>query len=181
MINSDNNSGDVLATAQAVYSALGKVDHLITHDDESGNDVMDETMSDASHNIVDGAYHGNLAVGTTVADDLIELDNVFGMMKDLDGTSLVAYNKETGEGSVAENLQMLNDHIHGTDDFTDVVIGDAAETTTIGNTNANIAIDDGEKTVTVTADTLYATGDITAEESVTTPKLIINNKTRSSN
>ena len=143
MINSENHNASTLATTEAVYAALGKVDHLITEvggkakfDGNQGEGYP--TLSTFNNN-AEGEYRGNLAVGTTVAQDLIELDNVFGMMQDLDETNnLKAYKKATGAGNVAENLTALDSAI-GDVDFSDALIADVRAATNA--TDAILALD----------------------------------------
>ncbi len=100
MINSTNHNANTLATTEAVYAALGKVDHLITAD-ESGvrtfNGEQGEGMETlVSTNLVGGHYYGNLATGTEVARDLVSLDNAVG---NLNFKAITA----TGEGEIPTN------------------------------------------------------------------------------
>jgi predicted outer membrane repeat protein len=99
MINSTNHNATTIATTEAVYKALGKVDHLIT---ESGDyrvfdgDQGEGMVALSSNNVVNGHYYGNLATGTEVARDLVSLDNAVG---NLNFKAITA----TGEGEIPTN------------------------------------------------------------------------------
>ena len=97
MINSANNGADTLATAAAVYAAIGHVDGLVTADAQ-GVRTFNGTAAEGltSTNTVNGHYYGNLATGTNVARDLVVLDNAVGNLnfKAIDAT---------GEGEIATN------------------------------------------------------------------------------
>jgi hypothetical protein len=116
MINSSNNSGATLATAQSVYKALGKVDHLIT---ESGDyRVFDGNQGEGmtalvSTNLDGGHYYGNLATGTEVARDLVSLDNAVGNLNfkaiDAEGEGEIPTNYLDGVTTVSSALSTLDD------------------------------------------------------------------------
>jgi predicted outer membrane repeat protein len=115
MINSTNHDATTIATTEAVYKALGKVDHLIT---KSGNyrvfNGNQGTGMDplSSNNVVNDHYYGNLATGTEVARDLVSLDNAVGNLNfkaiDAGGEGVIQTNYLNGVATVSGALSTLD-------------------------------------------------------------------------
>lgn len=102
-INSAINTA-VANESGRVDAVMGKVHGLIS-DNGDGTNSFNGTNATASTNVIDGEYKGNLAVGTTVEDHLVALDNAIGTLSTLDtSNNLVA-------GSVADNLTSLDNAI----------------------------------------------------------------------
>ncbi len=105
--NFDDNVS-VVAAVEALDEHTGKVHGLVTNDGDgvtrihgtrtSGNYVAKNVDANT------GAYTGNLAIGTTIEDHLISLDNTIGSMSTLDTSNGVLDNT----ASVAQNLQNLD-------------------------------------------------------------------------
>ena len=117
MINSENKGTNVLATAAAVYKAIGHVDGLVTADDQ-GVRTFNGTEAEGlvSTNLAgeEGAqhYYGNLATGTDVARDLVSLDNAVGNLNfkasDATGEGVIATNYLNGVTTVSGALSKLD-------------------------------------------------------------------------
>ena len=91
------------AITTAVNNTLGTVHGLVTS--ENNTKTLHETDNATnSTNVVSGEYKGNLAVGTTVEDHLIALDNAIGTISTLGGEGSAL----DGTKSVADNLQNLD-------------------------------------------------------------------------
>ena len=137
MINKQNQGETTLATAASVYKAIGHVDGLVTL--ESGvktfNGTADEGLT--STNVTEGGtYVGNLAVGTDVARDLVELDNAVGNLNftDAAGDGNIDTNYLNGNTSVGESLVDLDTQVANR---TVTNNGDGTATVSDGTTNAS--------------------------------------------
>ena len=96
----------VVEAIETIDTNIGKVHGLIGHvgDNEANPLEFHGSGTTASTNVVSGEYKGNLAVGTTIEDHLVSLDNTIGTMSALDMTNGVLDNTM----SVAQNLQNLD-------------------------------------------------------------------------
>lgn len=84
-------SSSVIAAIESIDTNMGKIHGLI------GSDGSFNGKAGASTNMVGGTYKGNLAVGTTVEDHLVALDNTIGIMSNLTTTD-----KTTVVGAINE-------------------------------------------------------------------------------
>jgi len=99
------NDGTVGAAIKTINTNIGKVHGLIEHDTPSDSSTplkFRGSVPTASTNVVNEEYKGNLAVGTTIEDHLVALDNTLGTMSTLSGDHV------DNTKSVAGNLEQLS-------------------------------------------------------------------------
>jgi len=95
----------VIEAVAALDTNIGKVHQLITQDSSTGPKTYNGTNATASKNVNNsGNYVGNLAVGTTIEDHLVSLDNAIGSLSSLNESNGVL----DSSASVATNLNNLD-------------------------------------------------------------------------
>ncbi len=111
---------NVAGAVDTLANNMGKVHGLVSN--ENGVKTLHETNNSTNtSNVVGGEYKGNLAVGTTVEDHLIALDNAIGTMSALDttngwlsNTASVATNLQSLDNAAASNAQKIQKIVDGT-------------------------------------------------------------------
>ena len=125
------NFADDATVTEAVVALdknTGKVHGLISQTGTTGPKTFNGTNVAASKNKdTSGNYVGNLAVGTTIEDHLVALDNAIGSLSSLDTTNGVLDNT----ASVATNLQNLDTAIASV-----AAYSDAGRALTLNQANA---------------------------------------------
>jgi hypothetical protein len=112
---------NVAGAVDTLANNMGKVHGLVSAD-VNGTKTLNETNNSTNtSNVVGGEYKGNLAVGTTVEDHLIALDNAIGTMSALNtangvlsNTASVATNLQSLDNAAASNAQKIQKIVDGT-------------------------------------------------------------------
>ena len=135
-------STTTLATTAAVAATTGKIDGLIS---DNGDGTYTYNGSATSTNLDgSGFYTGNLAVGTTIEDHLVALDNAIGDRVYTTGTGYYLTNGQT----VTASLDALNVALH---DATAMIgVPPAAAFTADGALDGFAVGDDGDASTTNT-------------------------------